>query len=103
VTDVLVLDHARLRADGLVARALAVVEEFGVDDAEALLSLLGPEHADLPAAWAVVPTRTPAAEAKLIHWADRVKPWQPPVTPERDRWRRYAAAYSRSGSSSSTG
>ena len=24
----------------------------------------------------------------LIHWADRVKPWQPVLTPERDRWRR---------------
>jgi hypothetical protein len=28
----------------------------------------------------------------LIHWADRVKPWQSVLTPERDRWRRVAAA-----------
>jgi hypothetical protein len=47
-------------------------------------------RAALPARWAAVPTRTPAADAALLHWADRVKPWDAPMTPERDRWRHYA-------------
>jgi lipopolysaccharide biosynthesis glycosyltransferase len=96
---VLVLDLARLRADGFTAQALPLVEEFGLDDAEVLHYLAGPNRATLPARWAVVPTRTPARDAALLHWADRVKPWQKPLTPERDRWRRYAAAYARGASS----
>ncbi len=95
---VLVLDLARLRADGFTAQALPLVEEFGLDDAEVLHYLLGPQRAALPDRWAVVPTRAPAGGAALLHWADRVKPWQPPLTPQRDRWRAYAAAYARGGS-----
>jgi hypothetical protein len=92
-THVLVLDLARLRADRFTAQALPLVEEFGLDDTEALHYLTGPHRAELPARWAVVPTRTPAHDAALLHWADRIKPWQAPVTPERDRWRGYAARY----------
>jgi hypothetical protein len=97
-TDTLVLDLAKLRADGFTAQALPLVEEFGLDDAEVLHYLLGPQRAALPDRWAVVPTRAPAGGAALLHWADRVKPWQPPLTPQRDRWRAYAAAYARGGS-----
>jgi lipopolysaccharide biosynthesis glycosyltransferase len=96
-THVLVLDLARLRAGAFTARALPLVEEFGLDDTEALHYLTGPHRAELPARWAVVPTRTPTQDAALLHWADRVKPWQAPVTPERDRWRAYAAAYAGGG------
>jgi hypothetical protein len=97
---VLVLDLARMRADGFIAQTLSLVEEFGLDDAEALHYLVGPNRSVLPDRWAVVPTRTPAGDAALLHWADRVKPWQRPLTPERDRWRRYAAAYARPGRAS---
>ena len=38
------------------------------------------------------PARRSAAPA-CIHWADRVKPWHPQLTPERDRWRAYATRY----------
>ena len=47
----------------------------------------------VPDRWAWVPMRTPPHGPGLIHWADRVKPWQRALTPERDRWRRYAAAF----------
>ena len=89
--DVLVLDLERLRRDGFGARALALVDAFGLSAPEALHYLIGPDRAAIPDRWAVVPTRTPRREGGLIHWADGVKPWQPRLTPERDRWRRYAA------------
>jgi hypothetical protein len=91
--DVLVLDLERLRREGFTAQALPVAEEFGLDDGEALHYLCGPAHATVPERWAVVPTRTPQREPGLIHWADGVKPWQQTLTPERDEWRRYAAAF----------
>jgi uncharacterized Zn-binding protein involved in type VI secretion len=90
--DVLVLDGARLREDRLGDQALRLVEEFGLDDVEALHYLVGPDRAEVPGRWAVVPSRTPERGPGLIHWADRVKPWQQMLTPERERWRAYAAA-----------
>ncbi|HTE62979.1 MAG TPA: glycosyltransferase [Solirubrobacteraceae bacterium] len=91
-TDVLVLDLERLRRDGFTAQALALVQAFGLDDVEAMHYLCGPDRATLPERWAVVPTRTPVRGAGLLHWVDDVKPWQQTLTPERDEWRRYAAA-----------
>ena len=92
-TDVLVLDLARMREEGFSREALPLVEEFGLGDVEALHYLVGPDRASVPPDWAVVPTRSPLRGPGLVHWADRVKPWQPELTPERDRWRRHAAPY----------
>jgi hypothetical protein len=91
-TDVLVLDLARLRADGFSAEALSLVEGFGLDDLEVLHHIYGPARATVPDRWAFVPTRMPYRGPGLIRWADRVKPWHNALTPERDRWRRYATA-----------
>jgi hypothetical protein len=96
-TDVLVLDLDRLRRDGFTAQALALAEEFGLDDVEALHYLCGPDRATVPERWAVVPTRTPERGPGLLYWADGVKPWQQALTPERDAWRRRAAAFRKAG------
>jgi hypothetical protein len=90
--DTLVLDLEQLRREGFPAHALALVMGFGLDDLEAMHYVFGPRRAALPAEWAMVPTRTPPRSPGLVVWADRVKPWHAAVTPERDRWRRYAAA-----------
>ena len=92
-SDVLVLDLDRLRRDGFTEQALQLVAEFGLDDAEVLHYVFGPAHAIVPERWALVPTRTPRDGSGLLHWADAVKPWQQPLTPERDAWRRYAATF----------
>jgi hypothetical protein len=88
--DVLVLDLERLRRERFSAQALALVREYGLDDTEVLHLLFGPDRATVPDRWAAVPTRMPPQGAGLIHWADGVKPWQAPLTPERELWRRYA-------------
>jgi hypothetical protein len=96
-TDVLVLDLDRLRRDGFTAQALPLVDEFGLDDVEALHYLYGPDRATVPERWAVVPTRTPERGPGLLYWADGVKPWRQALTPERDEWRRRAAAFQKAG------
>ena len=93
--DVLVLDLARLRREPLGAQALALMQEFGLSELEALHYLAGPGRATVPERWAAVPTRTPRRGPGLVHWADRVKPWERELTPERELWRRYAARYRR--------
>ena len=69
------------------------MQEFGLDDAEVLHYVFGPQHAVVPDRWALVPTRLPRRGPGLLHWADAIKPWQQPLTPGRDEWRRYAAAF----------
>ena len=95
--DVLVLDLDRLRREDLAAKALPLAAEFGLDDVEALHYLYGPDRATLPERWAIVPTRTPERGPGLIYWADGIKPWQQALTPERDEWRRHAAAFRKAG------
>lgn len=90
--DVLVLDLARLREERFGERALELVQEYGLDDVEAMHYLFGPAHAEVPARWATVPTRMPVREPGLIYWADGVKPSQPEQVPERERWRAYRAS-----------
>ncbi len=87
--DVLVLDLARLRAERFGERSLELVRQYGLDDLEVLHYRFGPEHAELPQRWATVPTRTPQREPGLLYWADGVKPSQPELTAERERWRAY--------------
>ena len=89
-TDVLVLDLERIRRDALLEQALPLVAEYGLSGAEVLHFLVGPGRAVVPERWAAVPTRLPERGPGLLHWADAVKPWQPELTPERDRWRHYA-------------
>jgi hypothetical protein len=90
--DVLVADLARLREQRLSAEAVPLAKEFGLDDLETLHYLAGPGRAVVPERWATVPTRMPMRGDGLIHWADGVKPSQPELVAERDRWRRYAGA-----------
>jgi hypothetical protein len=87
--DVLVLDLDRMRREGFRERALELMREYELTELEVLHLLVGAERAEVPPRWATVPTRAPVREPALVHWADRVKPWQPELTPERDRWRRY--------------
>ena len=90
--DVLVLDLARHARGGLRRRRRCrSSRQFGLTSLEVLHYLIGPDRAIVPEPWATVPTRTPVRGAGLIHWADRVKPWQSVLTPERERWRRLAA------------
>jgi hypothetical protein len=91
--DVMVLDLGRLRREGFRDRALALADEFALKELEALHYLVGPGRAAIPDRWAAVPTRTSERGPGLLHWADRVKPWHPVLTPERDVWRRYAHRY----------
>jgi hypothetical protein len=91
--DVLVVDLAQARRERLAAQALPLVQEFGLDDLEALHYLVGPHRAVVPERWATVPTRMPMRGPGLLHWADRIKPPQAELVAERDVWRHYARPF----------
>ena len=86
-TDVMVLDLARLRADGYAAESLAAMREFRIDAREALHLHVGPHRTELDAAWDHVPTRDlPDAPARLVHWADPIKPWDDAYVARQGLW-----------------
>jgi hypothetical protein len=89
--DVLVLDLAAMRRVRFGEQALALVQAYGLTDVEVLHYFAGGDHVELPEEWHAVPTWRPVADPKLVHWPDGVKPWQPLLTGERDRWPRYAS------------
>jgi hypothetical protein len=91
--DVLVVDLARMRSEHFSAAALPLAAAFGLRELEALHYLAGSDRATVPERWATAPTRSPVRGEGLIYWPDEVKPWDSRLTPQRERWHRYAAAY----------
>lgn len=93
-TDVMVLDLARLRVDGYSAQALVAMREFRLDAHEAFHLSVGPHRAELDATWDHVPSRDlPTDAAKLVHWADRLKPWDEAYVARRELWYDRAEAH----------
>jgi len=91
-TGVLVLDLAGLRERSAAAAMLATMHTYRIDDRAALHWYLGPDHAELDAAWAYVPTREWVPEPHLVHWADATKPWSQNYSEHRELWRDAAGA-----------
>lgn len=84
--DVLVLDLARLREDGLLAESVELIEEFGLTAREVLHFHIGPARAVIPARWHVVPSRNHADTPALLHWVDEAKPWGSDYAPSQEVW-----------------
>lgn len=86
-TGVMVLDLASLREAGFAAACLTAMREFRIDAREALHLYAGPHRTELDEAWDHVPTRDlPDSDARLVHWADSVKPWDDAYVARQELW-----------------
>lgn len=85
-TDVLVLDLAAMRERGVRDELLRLTEQFDLDAREAWHAFAGPHRTTVPAAWHTVPTREPAGDARLLHWADTTRPWGEDYAPGQEEW-----------------
>ena len=92
ITDVLVLDLAGLRADGFVGEFAGYLPAYGLGLRELLCLYAGPDRAQVPPAWHVVPSRGPLDNPKLLHWVDPIKPWWQRQVPGDEYWRDTVAA-----------
>jgi lipopolysaccharide biosynthesis glycosyltransferase len=89
---VLVLDLARMRADGFAATHLPLVARFGLHDQDVLNAYVGPARAELDEKWNVLPMLGEETTAPgIIHFAGGLKPWSEELTQYGDRWQHYAA------------
>ncbi len=87
---VLVLDLERLRAADFTATCVGLVERYGFHDQDTLLTFFGPDRAVIAPPWNAMPVIEDVPDPSLIHWASFGKPWDAPLTYERDRWQAYA-------------
>lgn len=85
-TAVLVLDLAELRRRGFADEALAWMRDFRLDAPAVWHLFTGPDRLELDPAWDHVPTRDIPGDARLVHWADAVKPWDEPYVARQELW-----------------
>jgi lipopolysaccharide biosynthesis glycosyltransferase len=86
---VLVLDLARMRADGFTGAYLGWVDRYGLHDQDILLAYVGPDRADIDPAWNALPALEDVRDPKIIHWAGLGKPWEEQLTYAAELWRGY--------------
>jgi lipopolysaccharide biosynthesis glycosyltransferase len=87
---VLVLDLARMRRDDFTRRSLALVEQFGLHDQDAMLAYVGPDRQVLDAGWNALPVLEDVTDPALIHWAAMGKPWNDELAFGQALWHGYA-------------
>jgi lipopolysaccharide biosynthesis glycosyltransferase len=87
---ILVLDLARMRADGFGREFIPFVEQYGMNDQEVLNCYAGPDRAELPPQWNSFPTQEVVEDPKIIHWAGPLKPWRREYVLLREKWSEYA-------------
>lgn len=85
-TSVMVLDLEGLRRDRFVQTYVSLMAEYGLTLRDLLCLLAGPDRAEIPVEWDVVPTRDAGVEPRLVHFSDGLKPWQKSVVPGSEVW-----------------
>jgi lipopolysaccharide biosynthesis glycosyltransferase len=87
---ILLLSLARMRADEFGRDFIPFVERYGMNDQEVLNCYAGPNRAPLPPQWNMWPTQDVVSDARIIHWAGPVKPWNREYVAQREVWAEYA-------------
>jgi lipopolysaccharide biosynthesis glycosyltransferase len=87
---VLVLDLDRMRKDDFTATYPAWVEHYGLHDQDVMLAYAGADRLALDPRWNALPVLEEVSEPKLIHWAMLSKPWEAPLTFQKETWQTYA-------------
>lgn len=91
---VLVLDLARMRADGFTAEFVPLmVGRFGLNDQDVLNAYAGGRHAELPSRWNAIPLLERVTAPGIVHFAGSGKPWGAELVPEGHRWHHYARKF----------
>jgi lipopolysaccharide biosynthesis glycosyltransferase len=84
---ILVLDLARMRADGFTEHFAGMAGRYGLNDQDVLCCYAGTAARALDTRWNSFPTREPVpADARLLHYAGATKPWQALPLPAKEVW-----------------
>jgi lipopolysaccharide biosynthesis glycosyltransferase len=89
----MVLNLARMRADGFTRHFLPYAERFGQNDQGVLNSYAASSRVPFDYAWNTFAKLELQDDPKIIHWLGSLKPWRDTFVAERDRWRIADAAF----------
>lgn len=92
---IMVLNLARMRADGFIRNFLPLVEHYGFNDQDVLNVYAGTQRHDLERAWNVYPRFELTEDAKILHWLGGAKPWHPIYIEGQPLWRAQEASFAR--------
>jgi lipopolysaccharide biosynthesis glycosyltransferase len=89
----MVMNLARMRADGFTRYFLPYTERFGQNDQGVLNSYAASTRVPFDYAWNTFAKIELQEDPKIIHWLGSLKPWRDMYVAERDRWREADAAF----------
>jgi lipopolysaccharide biosynthesis glycosyltransferase len=89
----MVLNLARMRADGFTRNFLPYAERFGQNDQAVLNAYAASTRVPFDYAWNAYAKLELQDDPKIIHWLGSLKPWRDRFVAERDRWRIADAAF----------
>lgn len=72
---VLVLDLDRMRRDDFAQQAIPLVEDYAMNDQDALNVYARRDREELGVEWNAVPNQDAIEGAKIVHFAGSIKPW----------------------------
>jgi len=72
---VLVLNLERMRRESFAETHIPLIEQYAMNDQDALNVYAAGEWSELPQNWNSVPAQDDTAHAKLLHFAGKTKPW----------------------------
>lgn len=72
---VLLMDLDKMRTDQATERTVPLIEQYGMNDQDALNVYVRNQRIELGRVWNAVPSQDPTDDAKILHFAGPVKPW----------------------------
>jgi lipopolysaccharide biosynthesis glycosyltransferase len=83
---VMVLDLARMRADGFCRWYIPFAQRFGLNDQAVMNAYAGADRLHLDPEWNWCPRIDDMGNPKIAHWSGPVKPWSPQWVSGRELW-----------------
>ena len=86
---VLVLDLARMRADGFAEHFVPMAGRFGLNDQDVLIAYAGRDRIELDSKWNALPVQEIITEPGVVHYAGAGKPWGDELVPYGEHWKQW--------------
>lgn len=87
---VLVLNLERMRQDDLTHRFVPLIEQYKLNDQDALNLYTGLNRVQLENRWNFVPSQDMLDDPQIVHWAGPAKPWKDDYVPYKERYLYYS-------------
>ena len=100
---VLLMDLEHMRKDDFGLNHIPLIENFGMNDQDALNVYARRNRKALGVEWNTVPSQDPIVSPQIVHWAGPVKPWTVLYILRKEQFQAYRRAYHKRQNQSARG